>query len=75
MQDNFWLVGLVFFLDEYVFIQDVYELQNLDEDKEVRVEVVVLKISMMDLFYDQFGIYWFSRFFNWRKFVEIIVYL
>nr|XP_034311351.1 uncharacterized protein LOC117684215 [Crassostrea gigas] len=75
MQDNPWLEGPAFLVDEHVSTQDAHELQNPDEDKEVRAEVVVLKTSMMDPPHDQLGPHRFSRFSNWRKLVETIAHL
>lgn len=52
---NPWLVGPAFLLDEHVSTQETHALQNPDEHKEVRAEVVVLKISVRDPFHDQLG--------------------
>lgn len=41
--------------DEHVSTQETHALQNPDEHKEVRAEVVVLKISVRDPFHDQLG--------------------
>lgn len=51
----------------------MYDLENLDENKEVKEKVVVLKIIVMNKFYSYFEICWISKFLSLRKLVEIIV--